>query len=75
MRPGALPLPQQVLLDLIAPPIVAAAWFVLSRVRAGAIRGGSVTASTKERQKLAFWALLCVGYLVMFGITIYGFLT
>jgi hypothetical protein len=75
MRPGAYPISQQILLDLVAPPIIAGAWWLMSGGLAGIIQGGSRSAETKSRQAQEFWALLILFYLIMFGITIYAWLT
>ena len=75
MRPGALPISQIILLDLIAPPIAAILWQVMSRGWAGVVQLGQLSQETKRRQNLGFWAILGLGYFVMFGITIYAYLT
>jgi hypothetical protein len=75
MRPGALPISQIILLDLIAPPIAALLWQIMSRGWAGVIQLGNVSQETKRRQNLGFWIVLVLGYVVMFGITIYACLT
>jgi hypothetical protein len=66
MRPGALPVPQLILLDLVAPPILTGIWWMMARGWAGAIRGGSASARTKERQAQEFWVLLAVCYALAF---------
>ncbi len=75
MRPGALPVPQLILLDLVAPPVIAGIWWMMSRGWAGAIQGGSTSAKTKARQAKEFWAVLILIYLMAFGVTIYAWLT
>ena len=72
MRAGALPISEQLLLDVFVPPIGAAVWWLMSRGLAGALQGGNTSATTKKRQKWEFWIILAVAYLLMFGITIYG---
>jgi hypothetical protein len=75
MRPGALPTSQLILLDLLAPPVIAGAWWLMSGGLAGVIQGGSRSAETKARQTREFWALLILIYLMAFGVTLYAWLT
>jgi hypothetical protein len=75
MRPGALPISQQFLLDLIAPPVLAIVWRFKAIGWARAVQGSKFSARTRDRQWMEFWAVLILGYLVMFGVTIYGWLT
>jgi hypothetical protein len=75
MRPGALPIPQLILLDLVAPPIIAGIWWVMSRGWAGAVQGGSTSENTKQRQAKEFWVVLTLLYLMAFGVTMYAWLT
>jgi hypothetical protein len=75
MRPGALPLFDQILMDLFIPPLGAAVWAFLVRGWAMTVQGGEVSELTRQRQKKEFWIILIVAYLLMFGITIYGLLT
>ena len=75
MRPGALPNSQLILLDLLAPPIIAGAWWLMSGGLAGIIQGGSISAETKARQIREFWILLILIYLIAFGVTIYAWST
>ena len=75
MRTGALPLGQIIALDLFIPPIGTCIWWLMSRGWAGFVQGGSVSENTKKRQKWEFWSILLAAYLLMFGITIYAYLT
>lgn len=75
MRPGALPIDEQILLDLIVPPVGSALWLMMSRGWASTVQGGTISERTKKRQKAEFWIILSAVYLLMFGITIYGWLT
>jgi hypothetical protein len=75
MRNGAYPISQQILVDFVAPPIVAGVFWLMARGWAGSIQLGKVTERSKQRQGLEFWAVLGLGYLLMFGVTIYGCLT
>jgi hypothetical protein len=74
-RQGALPIYQQLLLDLIAPPVVAGLWWALSRGWALTVQGDSISEKTRVRQARLFWIVLILFYLVMFCTTIYGCLT
>jgi hypothetical protein len=71
MRPGAYPLSEQVLVDLIAPSIFG----FRARGRARFVQSGTVSEETKGRQWLEFKVVLILGYVLMFGVTIYGLLT
>ncbi len=66
-----MPLPQQLLLDLIARPILASVWWLLSRGWAGAVQSGEITGKTKSRQRIGFAVLVAVLYALMFGTTTY----
>jgi len=72
MRSGALPLYQQILLDVFIPPIGALVWRRMAGGWASGVQGGNVSNKTKRRQSVEFWVLLGLAYMVMFGITIYG---
>jgi hypothetical protein len=67
----ALPLWQQIALDLFAPPILTALWWLQSRGWAGFAQGGALSERTKLRQDRSFWIVLAVLYLTMFGGTAY----
>ena len=62
---------EQLLLDLIAPPVGVCLWWLMSRGTATVFQGGKVSEMTKRREKFEFFALLGLGYAIMFGITIY----
>jgi hypothetical protein len=72
MRTGALPLGQQLLLDIFAPPVITAAWWLLSR-------GWISFLVTTDSRAVRGWAksglliVLIGAYIVMFGITAYGY--
>jgi hypothetical protein len=67
----AMPLIEQFLLDLIAPPVLATLWWLLSRAWGTAVQGGQVSESTKIRQKRGFLVMLTLLYLIGFGTTTY----
>jgi len=71
VRPGSLPISQIILLDLIVPPIGAILWRFMSGGWAIGVQGGKVSEDTRRRQWFEFWVLLCLAYLLMFGLTIY----
>lgn len=75
MRPGALPISDQILLDIIIPPAGAVAWWIAARGWAMCVQENGIPQETRTRQKWGFWALLGIVYLLSFGITIYGWLT
>ena len=47
----------------------------MARGWAEIVQGGNVSEATQKRQKWEFWLVLIAAYLLMFGITIYGWLT
>jgi hypothetical protein len=71
---GALPVWQQILLDLFVPPIGAVVWWLCSRGWALTIQGSAVSEQTRKREKRGAIILLAIAYLLMFGITIYAWL-
>jgi len=75
MRTSPYPISEQVLLDLIAPPVLAAIFWFRARGWARFVQGGDVSEETKGRQWLEFRVVLILGWIVMFGISIYGWLT
>lgn len=58
-------------MDLVAPPIIAALWWVFSRGWAVAVQGGVVSNRTRNRQKFRFFVVLGVLYALMLGATTY----
>lgn len=75
MRPGSLPISQLILLDLIVPPIGAILWRLMAGGWAVGVQGGNVSEETRRRQWFEFFVLLGLAYLLMFGFTIYAWLT
>ena len=67
----ALPIGQQILLDVIVPPILAELWWLFSRGWANIVQGGDVSEMTKSRQSKGVWVMLAILYLLMFGTTAY----
>lgn len=75
MHEGALPLFQQVLLDVFVPPAGTLVWWLMSRALASAVQGGAASDATRKRQRKSALVLLLAAYVLMFGITIYARLT
>jgi hypothetical protein len=75
IRSGSLPLFEQVLLDVVGPPIGAGLFWLFSRGRAVTVQGGSVSDRTRARQIRGFWLVMGVSYLFMIAITVYGYLS
>jgi len=74
MNGGAAPLWEQIVIVIFGPPIMACAWWVVSRGWAKTVRGGVASERTKHRQKIEFWGLLIVMYGVTLGMTLYAWL-
>lgn len=66
-----MPVGQQYLLDLIAPPIIAALWWFLSRGWATTVQAGEVSDRTRKRQRSGFFLVLGLLYILIFGATTY----
>jgi hypothetical protein len=75
IRPGAAPVPEQLAILILVPPIMAALVWIMSRGWAATVQGGVVSERTKRRQKIEFWALLIAMYLIGFGMFVYASLT
>lgn len=75
IRPGALPLYQQILTAVFWPPVGTVVWWLMSRGWALTVQGGTVSERTKRRQKVEVWAVLVLGYVISFGVIIYAYFT
>jgi hypothetical protein len=64
MRPGVLPISQQLLLDLIVPPVIAIVWRFKASGWARSVQGGKVSKETRDRQRMVFLVVLILSYLV-----------
>jgi hypothetical protein len=73
-RHAALPLYQQILYDIIIPPVGAAIWLLMSKGWSGAL-GTTDSQAVRGWTKSGFWALLVAAYVLMFSITIYAYFT
>lgn len=51
---------------------MAFAWWLLSRGWGKAVQGGTVSEKTRHRQKLEFWFLLIVMYVMSLGMVFYA---
>lgn len=72
VRPGALPLRQQIALDIFAPLLITAVWWLLSGGWS-ALLGTTESEVVKSWRKPAMWTVLIVCYILMFGITAYAY--
>lgn len=75
MRPGSVPMSQLILWDIFLPPVVAGFWWLMAGGWAIGVQGGKVSKDTKSRQRAEFWGLLCLAYVILFGFTLYDWLT
>jgi hypothetical protein len=66
-----MPLIQQYLLDLVAPPVLTCVWWLFSRGTATVFQGGRVSERTKGWLSKGFIVVLVGTYLIMFGGTTY----
>jgi hypothetical protein len=62
---------EQILTLIVLPPIMASVVWLLSRGWAGGVQGGTISETTKQRQKLLFWFLVI--FLYALAIAIYGY--
>jgi hypothetical protein len=65
-------LTQQLLSDLVVPPIGTCLWWLLSRGTATVIEGAQVSEGTKKMQSKGIFVILAIGYVAMFGVTGYS---
>jgi hypothetical protein len=71
-RPDALPLIQQIVLDLLAPPAITFIWWLLSRGKAYQL-GENSNPAVQGWLSDGWKYLLAILYLVAISITIYGY--
>jgi hypothetical protein len=74
MNGSSTPLWEQIAIVILGPPIMACAWWALSRGWAKTVHGGVVSLKTQRPQKLEFWGLLLLMYFVTLGMTFYVWL-
>jgi hypothetical protein len=72
MGSSLTPIWEQIAIVLIGPPVMACAWWILSRGWARIVQGGTTSEKTKRRQKVEFWGLLIAMYAVTLGMTLYA---
>ncbi len=72
VRNGGLPLWQQGVLDILAPPVGAVLWWCLSGGWVSVAQRGSPTARSLRWLNRGFWVILVSLYFLMFGLTIYA---
>jgi hypothetical protein len=75
MRPSAAPLGEQLAILILGPPVMAALIWLMSRGWAHTVQGEVVSDRTKHRQKMEFWIVLVVMYVLGFGMVLYAWLT
>lgn len=73
LKSGALPINQQIVLDLLVPPAVTAVWWLLTGGWS-IVLGESASPNVVGRKRPATLDVLAVCYIVAFSITIYGYL-
>src|SRR4051812_2145049 len=65
------PLIEQILIFVLGPPIMAGLFWLKARGWAHTVQGESVSETTKRRQKLEFWVLLSLAYLMALACVAY----
>ena len=73
-RGNPLPLANQILLLVFAPPILSSVFWIASRGWAKTVQGDSVSKRTRSRQASEFWVLLIVLYIGMSCIFLWGWI-
>jgi hypothetical protein len=74
-RPGAAPIWEQLAFGVLGPPIMALLFRFMVRVFALTAQGGTVSAKTQKRQRIEFWGMLSIMYLLVIAEFIYAWLT
>jgi hypothetical protein len=72
MSPGAAPLWEQLIILIFGPPIMAAFWWIAARGWALTVQGGTASPKTRGRQKVEFYVVLIVMYVVGLGMALYA---
>jgi len=65
------PLIEQMLIFVLGPPIMAGLFWLKARGWARTVQGETVSETTKRRQKMEFWVLLSLGYLLSVSCVVY----
>jgi hypothetical protein len=58
------PFIEQMLIFVLGPPIMAGLFWLKARGWARTVQGETVSETTKRRQKIEFWVVLSLGYLI-----------
>ena len=74
MRTSPYPLSEQVLVDMIAPPVLASIFWLMAHGWARFVQSENVSEETKGREWLEFKVVLILGWIAMFGVSIYEWL-
>jgi len=72
---GTYQISRQILVDLSAPPVISAIFWLMARGWVASIGSGDTTILTKEKLKIEFRVVLALLYLAVFWKTIYSLLT
>jgi hypothetical protein len=72
VRSGALPISQQIMLDLLGPPIMTALWLLFSRGWLG-LMGTSESETVRGWTQSGTWIILILLYVIGFSVTAYGY--
>jgi hypothetical protein len=72
---GTYQISKQILVDLIAPPVLAGIFWLMARGWVASIGTGDITTLTKQKLKIECRIVLALLYLVVFGKTLYSLLT
>lgn len=74
MGSGGAPLAEQLSILILGPPVMAGLIWLLSRGWATGVQGGSASDQTKSRQRVEFWVVLVIMYVIGFGMALYAWL-
>ena len=66
---------RQILVDLSAPPVISAIFWLMARGWVASTGSGDTTILTKQKLKIEFRIVLALLYLAVFGKTLYTLLT
>jgi len=73
MKSGALPIPQQIAIDLFFPPVGSVVWWLLSRGWVNVSQGGHPSERSLMWLRRSYWVVLGRAYCLMFGVTGYAY--
>jgi hypothetical protein len=72
LRPGALPLWQQIMYDIVLPPVGTGMCWFMSRGLSSTL-GTPLSPGIKRFTRWLMWFVLIAAYLIMFSITLYAY--